>query len=1010
MNSELGPDQFPDFFAAVNGGHRPFPWQMRLVQALFDTNGVWPHLLDLPTASGKSSTVDIAVYALAAGLPVPRRIVFVVDRRVIVQQAAEHARHLAQMLTDSTDPHINAVADGLLRLHARVGEPRPPLVVAELRGAIEQDRQWAERPDVPAVIASTVDQVGSRLLFRGYGVSERMSPVHAGLLGNDTLILLDEVHLARPFASLLRRIHRRYRPEVPGLPNRWQVVELSATPEQAGGDTTLSLDADDRDHPVLARRLSARKPARLLTCKVPAEPERAQVALAARHAAEVTALIRDDRVQSVGVIVNRVRLASLVHRELTTKLGDAVEVRLITGRMRGHERNMVLERVRERVGSGAARDPQSTEGPSKIVVVATQTVEAGADLDFDVIVTDCASIDALVQRFGRVDRLGEFSTRLGNDPSPPCSVIVGTDRLAKDRVDPVYGTALAATWDWLSQHGDQVDFGISSNVIAEAKNFPDLMAPRPTGPVLTRSHLDRLVRTSPRPDADVDVDSLLHGLGRRPDPDVEVVWRKDVSAETLRAIAMEQGAEARLDELSDLISSIPPTPDEAVSVPILQAKEWLDRGRPSGQAPPGEVLLTDLEIPASEGAQPEYVRPCLVWRNRTCFVTTSSRDLQPGDTLIVPCSYGGLEAGTWAPSSAQPVEDVAEAAARARGRVLLRLNPATLKPFDFPDLGIPTEDELESLPETERFARMGALLESVTIDRDGEPMIMGRIPTPETAEAHDAPPHAVLQDWMSRYAAPHLLENFDQIKKRNVQIVTSDFGPIYLLSSDIDRQAIDSEPDRSSATACQYPLDAHLRDVAEWTEKLLDSLGIQSPLKEAVVTAARLHDLGKADARFQAYLREGVVIQPNDALLAKSDIPPQDHQRNRLARQRSGYPRGLRHELASSALAQDLLSDIPHSGLARFLIASHHGYGRPFFPPQIDPAQYRVDYRGEHGMLCSEAPYRGGTPAGDTPDDFADAVRSFGWWGVAWLEAILRLADHGASRLCATGNVERRTP
>ncbi|MFO7166377.1 MAG: hypothetical protein DIU75_023950, partial [Mycolicibacterium hassiacum] len=62
MNSELSPDRFPDFFAAVNGGHRPFPWQMRLVERLFETNGEWPRLLDLPTGSGKSSTVDIAVY------------------------------------------------------------------------------------------------------------------------------------------------------------------------------------------------------------------------------------------------------------------------------------------------------------------------------------------------------------------------------------------------------------------------------------------------------------------------------------------------------------------------------------------------------------------------------------------------------------------------------------------------------------------------------------------------------------------------------------------------------------------------------------------------------------------------------------------------------------------------------------------------------------------------------------------------------------------------------------
>src|SRR5205085_8751679 len=125
------------------------------------------------------------------------RTFFVVDRRIVVDEAGEKARCLARTLNappaDAPDV-IRAVAE---RLRAFGGGKA--LHVSILRGGMYRDTSWAESPTQPTICLSTVDQVGSRLLFRGYGVSPYQRAVHAGLVSNDALILVDEAHLSRPF-------------------------------------------------------------------------------------------------------------------------------------------------------------------------------------------------------------------------------------------------------------------------------------------------------------------------------------------------------------------------------------------------------------------------------------------------------------------------------------------------------------------------------------------------------------------------------------------------------------------------------------------------------------------------------------------------------------------------------------------------------------------------------------------------------------------------------------------
>lgn len=199
------------------------------------------------------------------------------------------------------------------------------------------------------------------------------------------------------------------------------------------------------------------------------------------------------------MIVNRVAKARALYDALRDQHRDA-NVELVIGSMRPIDRDKQSERLRELVGP-AGRSVASTTS----FVVATQCLEVGADYDFDVLITECASLDALRQRFGRLNR--------GGRPIGAEAVILTENRSIKpdDKLndekpeDPIYGNSLARTWNWLSEHSTDgiVDFGVDifDSLLAqhgEGNRIPEkLLAPsaRLNAPVMLPAYID-LVATA----------------------------------------------------------------------------------------------------------------------------------------------------------------------------------------------------------------------------------------------------------------------------------------------------------------------------------------------------------------------------------------------------------------------------------------------------------------------------------------------------------------------------------
>jgi len=989
----------PAFFESI-WGYSPFAWQTRLLTRVC-TEG-WPPALDLPTGSGKTAALDVALFALAldafeepSARRQPRRVVLVVDRRTVVDQAYERAVRLADALREAREGVLARVADALRALQG--DSEALPVLPGILRGGMPRESEWARTPHQPVLLVSTVDQVGSRLLFRGYGVSDRMKPVHAGLLGCDTLVLLDEVHLSRPFEETLAAVAHYAKPgrTALGLLRPLSFVRMSATlAEPTAG--VFSLKDPERREPALAPRLGARKRATLRQVKTPKDSAGARGAVAKACLEEVARLSKGAS-RSIAVIVNRVDTARRAATLAREALPPEWDVKLVTGRMRPLDRMDLEAGLVDRVRAGRRRSDD------KLLVVATQAVEAGADFDFDVMVTECASLDALRQRFGRLDRLGELG-------ASEAVILAGSGDVAeKTAPDPVYGDALRSTWQWLQERarpdgngkdGERaVDFDVPSmDGLLDALDPAErarLLPPRTVAPILTSSQLDRWAQTSPMPSADPEVAPFLHGIGRGA-PEVSVVWRADLEPSALAG----GGDEA----VRSMLSVVPPSALEALPLPIWTARQWLvsvrardARGKPDSTGGDG---LSDVEGgDREEEVAPAEIAPAVSWRGDESVVVASSEEIRPGDTLVVPASYGGLDPDfqCWDPEATSEVRDRGdEAQLLQRGRAVVRWSRPVLRGRglgdgfeDGPVLGADDIAERGVEAEQEAFdAWRRAVLGAPGTPERMRLQLQALRGRPDLVRAGSGP-----DAWRASVARRRVpLEEL----RRVLGIAT--------LRASAGATEPATEGDEGSFLETDVTLERHLTGVRSFAARFAAAVSLPERIANDVALAAWLHDLGKADPRFQLWLHGGDPVAHAMAIgpLAKSPVAMRDRSARERARQRAGYPRGARHELTSVALVQhcDALRGRAHDwDLVLHLVAAHHGWCRPFAPPVLDPDPVEVKATFDGIPLAASSEHYLVRIDSGIAERFWRLVRRYGWWGLAWLEAILRLADHRESEL-----------
>ena len=470
-------------------GNKPYPWQKRLYKMFL--NGKIPEILDIPTGLGKTSIIFVWLIAWYNSqinhirARIPSRLIYIVDRRVIVDQATDEIQKLQDkakaVMQDKLD-HVN---------------------VSTFRGGggLADNKVWLKHPDKPAIIIGTVDMIGSRLFFSGYGVGHKTKSFYAGLLGQDSIIVLDETHLSPALEQSLvnsKSISQNVEDKLFPL----NICLMSAT-QHRDSDSRFELDQDDLAEEEIKKRYKAKKHLRIIDIKQGNMPD-----VISEHA-----LGKKGRILIYLQKPNDVKKT----KEIIEKQGRPVIA--LAGTLRGWERDALVKNKTYKLFLSSNKPKPKHDS---CFLVSTSAGEVGVDIDADHMLCDITTFDSLVQRLGRVNRAGNMQdTEI---------TVMYSDTLIKKNKS--ISTQLEKTKDILKKLTINGTYNASPYNLSKipSTDKQEASEPKPQLQPLTEEILGMWAMTSiydtysSRP----DVNYWLRGEPESPRPDTYVAWREDV--------------------------------------------------------------------------------------------------------------------------------------------------------------------------------------------------------------------------------------------------------------------------------------------------------------------------------------------------------------------------------------------------------------------------------------------------------------------------------------------------